>query len=92
LRRFIASCSYLTGPIRSGSECEGVADFGLPSRTHAWKKEQLSLFGGGKGDSFEAAVVVNAHNSLDGVEAEYAYIANQCGEHVPVRLEGVPHA
>ena len=43
-------------------------------------KEQLSLFGGGNGDSFETAVVVNAHNSLVGIEAEYAYIANQCGQ------------
>src|SRR5205823_9433591 len=44
------------------------------------KKEQLSLFGGGSGESFETAVVVNADNSFVGVEAEYAYIANQCGE------------
>jgi hypothetical protein len=44
------------------------------------KKKQLSLFGGGNGDSFETAVVVNADNSFIGVEAEYAYIANQCGE------------
>lgn len=44
------------------------------------KKEQLSLFGGGSGDSFETAVVVNAKNSFVGIEAEYAYIANQCGE------------
>jgi hypothetical protein len=43
-------------------------------------KEQLSLFGGGNGDSFETAVVVNADNSFVGVEAEYAYIASQCGE------------
>jgi hypothetical protein len=43
-------------------------------------KEQLSLFGGGNGDSFETAVIVNAENSFVGVEAEYAYIANQCGE------------
>jgi hypothetical protein len=43
-------------------------------------KEQLSLFGGGNGDSFETAIVVNADNSVGGVEAEYAYIANQCGE------------
>jgi hypothetical protein len=45
-----------------------------------FKKEQLSLFGGGNGDSFETAVVVNADNSFVGVEAEYAYIASQCGE------------
>jgi hypothetical protein len=51
-------------------------------------KEQLSLFGGGNGDSFETAVVVNAHNSLVGIEAEYAYIANQCGEpHKDWKLE-----
>jgi hypothetical protein len=43
-------------------------------------RKQLSLFGGGSGDSFETAVVVNADNSFVGVEAEYAYIANQCGE------------
>jgi hypothetical protein len=43
-------------------------------------KKQLSLFGGGNGDSFETAVTVNADNSFVGVEAEYAYIANQCGE------------
>jgi hypothetical protein len=43
-------------------------------------KEQLSLFGGGNGDSFETAVIVNADNSFVGVEAEYAYIANQCGQ------------
>jgi hypothetical protein len=45
-----------------------------------FKKEQPSLFGGGNGDSFETAVVVNADNSFVGVEAEYAYIASQCGE------------
>jgi hypothetical protein len=45
-----------------------------------FKKEQLSLFGDGNGDSFETAVVVNADNSFVGVEAEYAYIASQCGE------------
>jgi hypothetical protein len=38
------------------------------------------LFGGGNGDSFETAVVVNTDNSFVGVEAEYAYIANRCGE------------
>jgi hypothetical protein len=43
-------------------------------------KKQLTPFGGGTGGSFETAVVVNAHNSLVGVEAEYAYIASQCGE------------
>jgi hypothetical protein len=43
-------------------------------------RKQLSLFGGGNGDSFETAVVVNADNSFVGVEAEYAYIANQCGQ------------
>jgi hypothetical protein len=43
-------------------------------------KEQLSLFGGGNGDSFETAVVINADNSFVGVEAEYAYVASQCGE------------
>jgi hypothetical protein len=45
-----------------------------------FQKEQLSVFGDGNGDSFETAVVVNADNSFVGVEAEYAYIANQCGE------------
>ena len=45
-----------------------------------FEKEQLSLFGGGNGDSFETAVIVNADNSFVGVEAEYSYIANQCGE------------
>jgi hypothetical protein len=43
-------------------------------------KKQPNLFGGGNGDSFETAVVVNADSSFVGVEAEYAYIANQCGE------------
>ena len=43
-------------------------------------KKQPNLFGGGSGDSFETAVVVDAKNPLVGVEAEYAYIANQCGE------------
>jgi hypothetical protein len=43
-------------------------------------KKQPGLFGGGSGDSFETAVVVDAKNPLVGVEAEYAYIANQCGE------------
>jgi hypothetical protein len=43
-------------------------------------RKQLSLFGGGNGDSFETAVVINADNSFIGVEAEYAYIANRCGE------------
>jgi hypothetical protein len=51
-------------------------------------KEQLSLFGGGNGDSFETAVVIDAKNPLVGVEAEYAYIANQCGErHKDWKLE-----
>jgi hypothetical protein len=45
-----------------------------------FKKEQLSLFSGGSGDSFETAVIVNAENSFVGVEAEYVYVANQCGE------------
>ena len=56
-------------------ECSSAAAENLP-----FKKEQLTLFGGGTGDSFETAVIVNAHNSLVGIEAEYAYIANQCGE------------
>jgi hypothetical protein len=43
-------------------------------------KKHPGLFGGGNGESFETAVVVNADNSFVGVEAEYAYIANQCGE------------
>jgi hypothetical protein len=43
-------------------------------------KKQPNLFGGGNGDSFETAVIVNAENSFVGVEAEYAYVANQCGE------------
>jgi len=43
-------------------------------------EKQLNLFGGGNGDSFETAVVVNTDNSLVGIEAEYAYIANRCGE------------
>ena len=43
-------------------------------------KKQPALFGGGNGDSFETAVIVNADNSFVGVEAEYAYVANQCGE------------
>ena len=45
------------------------------AKTPLSNKEQLSLFGGGNGDSCETAVIVNAHNSLVGVEAEYAYIA-----------------
>jgi hypothetical protein len=43
-------------------------------------KKQPGLFGGGDGDSFKTAIVVNADNSFLGVEAEYAYIANQCGQ------------
>jgi hypothetical protein len=51
-------------------------------------KKQPGLFGSGSGDSFETAVVVNANNSFVGVEAEYAYIANQCGEpHKDCNLE-----
>jgi hypothetical protein len=51
-------------------------------------KKQPNLFGGGSGDSFETAVVVDAKNPLVGVEAEYAYIANQCGEpHKDWKLE-----
>jgi hypothetical protein len=42
-------------------------------------KKQPNLFGGGNGDSFETAVIVNAENSFVGIEAEYAYVANQCG-------------
>jgi hypothetical protein len=42
--------------------------------------EQPNLFDGGRGDSFETAVVVNAQNQLVGVQAEYTYIANQCGQ------------
>jgi hypothetical protein len=45
-----------------------------------FKNEQRSQFGGGNGDSFETAVVLNVENSFVGVAAEYAYIANQCGE------------
>ena len=52
-----------------------VAEENLPR-----DRKQLSLFGGGNGDSFETAVVINADNSFIGVEAEYAYIANRCGE------------
>ena len=43
-------------------------------------KKQPRLFSGGNGDSFETAIVVNADNSLVGIEAEYSYIADQCGE------------
>lgn len=44
------------------------------------QKEQPNLFSGGSGDSFETAVIVNADNSIVGVEAEYIYVENQCGE------------
>ena len=43
-------------------------------------KQQPSLFSGGNGDSFESAVVINADNSDIGVQAEYDYIASQCGK------------
>jgi hypothetical protein len=42
--------------------------------------EQPNLFDGGTGDAFETAVVVNAQNPLVGVQAEYTYIANHCGQ------------
>ena len=41
------------------------------------------LFGGGNGDSFETAVIINADNPLEGVQAEYSYLSTQCG--VPQR-------
>ena len=44
------------------------------------RKEQHSLFSAGSGDSFESAVVINADDSFVGVQAEYAYVAHQCGE------------
>jgi hypothetical protein len=60
----------------------------LTAQTLLRDKKQLSLFGGGNGDSFATAVVVDAKNPLVGVEAEYAYIANQCGEpHKDWKLE-----
>jgi hypothetical protein len=43
-------------------------------------KKQPGLFGGGNGDSFETAIVVNAGNLLVGIQAEYSYVAEQCGE------------
>jgi hypothetical protein len=44
------------------------------------RKQKPSLFGGGNGESFETAVVINADNSFAGVIAEYAYVASECGQ------------
>ena len=44
------------------------------------RKPQANLFSGGNGDSFENAVVINADDSDVGVQAEYDYIASQCGK------------
>lgn len=42
--------------------------------------EIINLFNGGNGDSFESAIIINAANTKIGVAAEYAYVADQCGE------------
>jgi hypothetical protein len=44
------------------------------------RNEESRLFTGGNGGSFETAVVVNADNSMVGVQAEYAFVARQCGQ------------
>jgi hypothetical protein len=44
------------------------------------KKDSMSTFSGGNGDSFESAVVINAADSLTGVKAEYDFVINQCGQ------------
>ncbi len=38
------------------------------------------MFGGGNGESFEAAVVINTDHSDLGIQAEYMFVAGQCGE------------
>jgi hypothetical protein len=43
------------------------------------QKAPADLFGGGNGDSFASAVVINADTSVVGVPAEYDYVASQCG-------------
>lgn len=43
------------------------------------RKEMPSLFSGGNGESLETAVVIEADDSFAGIQAEYAYIASQCG-------------
>ena len=43
------------------------------------RKAPAGLFGGGSGDSFESAVVIHADTGAAGVQAEYDYVASQCG-------------
>src|SRR5262245_18271686 len=43
------------------------------------RKERPRLFGGGCGDSFETAVIINIEDSMAGVDAEYAFVAVHCG-------------
>jgi hypothetical protein len=43
------------------------------------RKGRSALFSGGPGDSIETAVVINASNASVGVQAEYDYVARQCG-------------
>lgn len=46
----------------------------------AHSPEEHPVFSGGNGDSLETAVVINAANSVAGVQAEYAYLESHCGE------------
>jgi hypothetical protein len=43
------------------------------------RPEPRNFFGGGNGESFETAVIVNAGDSAAGIDAEYGYITSQCG-------------
>ena len=44
------------------------------------RKERLTLFTGGDGSSFERVVIINCDTHDAGLDAEYAYVASQCGE------------
>ena len=43
-------------------------------------KKKQNYYGGGNGESAENAVIINTTTSLQGIPAEYAFVASKCGK------------
>jgi len=43
-------------------------------------KKKQNLYTGGNGESTENAVIINTTTSLQGIPAEYAFVASKCGK------------
>lgn len=61
----------------AGSKSHVSANLNIVSASKNQNHE--GLYSGGSGETIEAAVVINATNSLVGIAAEYQYVSSKCG-------------